>query len=190
VSIKNSNLYVEKIFAEHPLGLWAFDDDVSYRQFLDPITQNLADPAWIHTNHAIITAVDYPDAPIDRAQTRIKVNSGSAAVVSFIGSSFGLGTDMFDQSRGTITVSTNVHHEAQQIFQYEIGTVINSVETSTIYPAFLGWQTLVHTVDLPDPTDYVSLFIRIHCYSGGGVVRDVCRNIKWVPSDCTSIRSL
>ena len=29
MSIK-SNLYAEKIFAEHPIGLWSLDDDVDY----------------------------------------------------------------------------------------------------------------------------------------------------------------
>jgi hypothetical protein len=30
-----SNLYAEKIFAEHPLALWAFDDNVDFVSLLD-----------------------------------------------------------------------------------------------------------------------------------------------------------
>ena len=51
MSIK-SNLYAEKIFAEHPIGLWSLDDDVNYLSLISEEQRDLSS-LWMYTNSTI-----------------------------------------------------------------------------------------------------------------------------------------
>ena len=45
-----SNLYAEKVFAEHPLALWALDDAVDYLSLITEEQREIVEPAWSITN--------------------------------------------------------------------------------------------------------------------------------------------
>ena len=52
-----SNLYAEKVFAEHPTGLWALDDKVDYVSLISEEQRNLSN--WTITGG---THQDYPQS--------------------------------------------------------------------------------------------------------------------------------
>ena len=45
-----SNLYAEKVFAEHPLALWSLDDAVDYLSLITEEQREIVEPAWLIDN--------------------------------------------------------------------------------------------------------------------------------------------
>lgn len=83
--MQNSNLYIERISAEHPLGCWPLDDDISYNNFIygddanfdnwefsTPPQNIFREPLWDYPNYWASFAVaddhtilSYPNIPKD-----------------------------------------------------------------------------------------------------------------------------
>ena len=54
-----SNLYAEKIFSEHPIAMWTFDDNVKYVSLITDAQRSLT--AWTFTSSA--TGTSYTEQP-------------------------------------------------------------------------------------------------------------------------------
>jgi hypothetical protein len=77
----SSNLYAEKIFAEHPSVLWALDDTANFVSYIPATVQDLT--TWTVTNDDVLTAFDNDSSPYpknkDAATTLISgIAAGSA----------------------------------------------------------------------------------------------------------------
>jgi hypothetical protein len=59
--ISPSNLYAEKVFSEHPISLWALDDESSYVSFLTESNRDLSN--WTPTNCTFSTVTNISDEP-------------------------------------------------------------------------------------------------------------------------------
>jgi len=56
-----SNLYAEKVFAEHPTGLWALDDNADYISLISEEQRNLVNwDVFGGTKEAYTESVDEP----------------------------------------------------------------------------------------------------------------------------------
>jgi hypothetical protein len=58
------NLYATKVFAEHPISMWALDESVGYVSLIDPINQDLS--YWEISGATIVnaeTSVLFEEAP-------------------------------------------------------------------------------------------------------------------------------
>ena len=54
-----SNLYAEKVFAEHPTGLWALDDRADYISLLSESQRNLSN--WTIVGGCLLYTSDAAD---------------------------------------------------------------------------------------------------------------------------------
>jgi hypothetical protein len=65
-----SNLYAEKVFAEHPTGLWALDDKADYISLISEAQRNLSN--WSisgGTYEEYAQSVDEPDIMVEPTST-------------------------------------------------------------------------------------------------------------------------
>ena len=60
MSIK-SNLYAERIFAEHPIGLWALDDNVDYLSLVSTGNRNIS--TWDFTDATVSSSTQDLNKP-------------------------------------------------------------------------------------------------------------------------------
>lgn len=168
--MKTSNLYAERVFAEHPLALWPLDDNISFLQLFTDSQQNLSDGTyWTLTNLDELDEVDYSDTPVSNSTSSRFILSSSSSYLSEITSTFTLNsTDDFDSSRSTACFSTHVYQSSVFIDSFDIGISYDSTESHTTYSfaSDVGWHNIFHTFDLPANKD-ITFFIRIRYSSNG-----------------------
>jgi hypothetical protein len=82
-----SNLYAEKIYSEHPVVLWALDDQLDYIGLISEAQRNLAG-LWTPTSATLATSFDdlkepFPNSVLTRARLNVPVSETlEASVVS------------------------------------------------------------------------------------------------------------
>ena len=79
-----SNLYAEKVFAEHPIALWSLDDDAGFASFIPDANKDLT--TWTKTGAGATVAsfsnADFPYPPLENDYTAQVSISGSASTVT------------------------------------------------------------------------------------------------------------
>jgi len=180
--ITNSNLYAERVFAEHPLSLWPLDDNISFLQLFSDAQQNLSDNTyWSTSNLAQQDPREYSETPIPGStSSRFTLNSSNSYVAE-ITSNFTLNsTDDFDISKNSGCFSAHVYQESIFIDSFEIGVSYGSVEdtSSFSFDTDVGWHSILHTFDLPE-NEELTFFIRI-TFSDSGYVSDFVTQINGV----------
>lgn len=170
-----SNLYAEKVFAEHPLNLWALDDTVDYISLLSETDReinnwtadnciaifqdNIAGVPFIGNHTTLITA----NAP-EGVSSTCKVTSGS--IINFLD----LNSEM-----STITISGYFNALSSYITGITIGYEYNDTLTGEVirHEKFVSvsiyekWFLMSETFDYPDQNVSLRLFIEVSYLNGG-----------------------
>ena len=119
-----SNLYAEKVFAEHPTGLWALDDKADYISLVSEEQRVLSDPTkWDITGGTVSAYPASVDEPfigsyvgkIVAAPTQSE--SGSVTVISKDILSF----KKFNEYLKTFSVGGYFYSESAYVAGFEIG---------------------------------------------------------------------
>lgn len=168
--ITNSNLYAERVFAEHPLALWPLDDNISFLQLLTDSQRDLSDEySWEYLDLVREEPVNYSNTPIPGSVSSRFSFSPSASYTAEIKSLFTFNTlSDFDLSKNTACISTHVYQGSIFIDSYEIGIRYDSIEDYTEYSfeANVGWNIISHTFVIPENKN-IEFFIRINYSSNG-----------------------
>lgn len=164
MAIKNSNLYAEKIFAEHPLALWTLDDDISFLQLFSDSQQDFFNQSlWSYTNLNKETVQEYSITPIQGSpQSRFSA-AASGVFTSKIQSVFTLSSSsFFSDERTTACFSAHVYQSSIYISGFDIGIEYDGEEDYSSYSfgTDVEWHKLSHTFDIPNNKN-ISFFIRI-----------------------------
>ncbi len=78
-----SNLYAEKIYAEHPIALWALDDAQTYISFISDTNRNVN--TWTKTNCTTAAYTDaFPYSPFSDSSTTQVFFNGTGATVKLV----------------------------------------------------------------------------------------------------------
>jgi hypothetical protein len=78
-----SNLYAEKVYAEHPIALWALDDAQTYISFISDTNRNV--DTWTKTNCTTAPYTDvYPYSPFSSSSTTQVFFNGTGATVKLV----------------------------------------------------------------------------------------------------------
>lgn len=154
MSIK-SNLYAEKAFAEHPIGLWTVDDKLDYKSLIDDTYRDVS--LWTVVSgspspEAVSELLSpFPDSPV--------FGLTDSGAYSIVGDSISLSS--LDSSLGSITVSAFI-----KIFSGTVGTISFGIKDSTtIYKKDFTefptneWFFVSATFDIPpsNPGIYLSV---------------------------------
>ena len=154
-----SNLYASKIFAEHPLALWALDDNLPYISLLEEQYKDIEN-TWVfsgsgqfveYSSNQIplnVPLINDPTALVTKqisSNTNFTLESPSAAYFNSL-------TDL-DQDKQSVSINLYVYPKTSIIDYYEIGfeyfnPAINDTvrNVNRVEPIALGlWQKITHT---------------------------------------------
>ena len=162
--LKNSNLYAERIYAEHPLGLWPLDDDISFLQLFSDNQQDLLNGSlWGYTNLNTENPELYDFIPITSSpQSRFSLSS-SPSLLTEIASVFSVSSSSsFSSDKETACFSAHVYQESIFISYFEIGISYDGQEYKTehSFGSEIGWKKLSHTFNIPENKN-ISFFIKV-----------------------------
>jgi hypothetical protein len=171
-----SNLYAEKVFAEHPLGLWALDDKLDYLSLITE-TQREIDVYWTVDNATAYPGTEITGEPFQDSPTTVlegDVPVGSTNDIVIISPNL-VNLNTLDQSLGSFCVGGYVFCDSAYLQSISIGyeytdpstslSVINTktFETSTTQ----SWLFISETFEIPDVDANLRAYLKITTTSGG-----------------------
>ena len=175
-----SNLYAEKVFAEHPTGLWALDDRADYISLLSESQRNLS-------NWTIVggTYVNYPES-VDEPFINSYVGKITATPTSDeFASITAISNDImnlqdFNKYLRTFSVGGYFYSESAYIAGFEIGyqytdtTSGQNVTHLKNYDSIINsnWVFVSETFDTPPDDANIRLVFKIN-FIGGSETEDV-----------------
>ena len=175
-----SNLYAEKVFAEHPTGLWALDDKVDYVSLISEEQRNLSN--WTITGG---TYQDYPqsigepfiDSYVGKI-TATPTNSDFASVLVVSNEIMDL-RDM-NEYLGTFSIGGYFYSESAYVSGFEIGYQYEDTTSGQIVTHLKNYDTIINnswvfiseTFDTPTDDSKIQLVFKIN-FIGGSEIEDV-----------------
>jgi len=173
-----SNLYAEKIFAEHPTIMWALDDQIDYISLIDETDRNIS--LWTITGASATTssiaAEPFPDSVTTRLEDTMPVNlPGEIKAVSPNIINF---TDL-DQTLTTFCVGAYFYSDSAYLTGVSIGYQYTDTTSSQIVEKlqtfntniFQAWGFVSGTFEIPDEDTELRLVIKFN-YDQGGSTSD------------------
>ena len=152
MSYTSSNLYASRVYAEHPVALWAMDEPNYFISLISQEEKEITESNWdfdnaIRNASATFTLSGYPfdDLNVDR----IYLATASAATVEFtVSLSSSVSYAELDPNKGSICVSNYMYIPEQTSILYaDIGFVLDGQELYTRYSSLKTniWEKISHT---------------------------------------------
>jgi hypothetical protein len=164
-----SNLYAEKIFAEHPVSMWALDDSVDYISLISEADRDLT--TWTITNGSATSGVIINEPFIDSFTTLITgevpaTSSGSTICVSPDIINF---TEL-DQDLKTFCIGGYFYSDSIFLNSISIGFEYTDTETLStvkqvktfITSIFNKWTFISSTFEIPDQNTDLRIVLEIN----------------------------
>lgn len=169
-----SNLYAEKVFAEHPLELWSLDDDINYLSLISESDRDLS--LWTELVNGTATVSSLPDAPFENSRTTVLEGNAPTGSSSFfkitspdLFTTSNLNTDM-----ATMSIASYMYIASPYITSVEIGyeyydSNLNiSTEVLKYFPisTYDSWVFLAETFNVPEKNVDYRLVIKFSYIAG------------------------
>jgi hypothetical protein len=177
----SSNLYAEKVFAEHPLGLWALDEKLDYLSLIQESQRDVED-SWTVTGGTAFSGLDIVGEPfVDSATTVIKglVPTGDTNEIVCISPNLA-NFATFDEQYGNFCIGSYIYIDsiyAQSVsigYEYTDPTsliVYQNVKTFEVSVSN-SWIFVSETFDTPNEATNFRVVIKINTLNGGTLVDD------------------
>ena len=174
MSYKNSNLYASRVYSEHPVAMWAMDEEYFFFSLISEDEKLLSSSGsnWFFTNAVSSLATDIFTIPIDEDPTvKVYLTSASSRYAEIQLASPISYEDSIDLEKGSVSISTHINiPAATNILKIQIGFLINSEyfykEFSNLLDDF--WEFLSFTKQLDSEED-ISPLIKIFYKNDGNV---------------------
>lgn len=175
-----SNLYAEKVFAEHPTGLWALDDKADYVSLLSESQRNLSN--WTITGGTYQNYIQSVDEPFINSYvgkiTATPTDNESASIIAVSNEIMNL-RDLNEYLR-TFSVGGYFYSESAYVAGFEIGyqytdtTSGQEVRHLKNYDTVINsnWIFISETFDTPPDDTKLKLVFKIN-FIGGSETEDV-----------------
>jgi hypothetical protein len=175
-----SNLYAEKVFAEHPTGLWALDDKADYVSLLSESQRNLSN--WTITGGTYQNYTQSVDEPFINSYvgkiTATTTDNESASIIAVSNEIMNL-RDLNEYLR-TFSVGGYFYSESAYVAGFEIGyqytdtTSGQEVRHLKNYDTVINsnWIFISETFDTPPDDTKLKLVFKIN-FIGGSETEDV-----------------
>lgn len=170
-----SNLYAEKVFAEHPSALWALDDEVDYISLIDENDRNMS--TWTITNGSSADGASIQNEPFPTSKTNIvtgDVPTGLTETVTLISPDIinfqSLNQDLDNFSIGTYFNSLSSFIASVSIgYEYYDTTSGTTVQRLKEFDTSISdrWLFISETFGIPSENTTFRIVIKI-TYLGGG----------------------
>jgi hypothetical protein len=170
-----SNLYAEKIFAEHPATLWALDDQVDYVSLISEAKRNVS--AWVLSGAASWgTVTDIFDEPFPSSNTSVLVGSvpsGPKGQITGVSQAI-YNFKEFDSDLGTFCIGGYFYSKSPFISGIHIGYEYFDEITAEKITKLKYFETLVsdewifisETFQIPEDDSKMSVVIKIDYIAG------------------------
>ena len=173
-----SNLYAEKIFAEHPTIMWALDDNADYISLIDETDRDIS--LWTITDGTATTSSianePFPDSVTTEIQGDVPaVSSGSVIAISPNIINF---SDL-NQDLKTFCVGAYFYSQSAYLTSVSIGYEYTDTTSSQIVQklqtfntnVFEAWGFVSGTFEIPDEDTELRMVIEF-TYDQGGTTSD------------------
>jgi hypothetical protein len=165
MSYTRSSLYASRVYAEHPVALWAMDEPNYFISLISEAEKSITTSSWNFDNaissSAPFTLSGYPFEDLN--VNKIYLATASAATIKFtVSLSSSLSYTEFDPNKGSVCISNYIYIPEQTSILYtDIGFVVDGEERYTRY-SFLktnNWEKISYTE--PVSGESFSPFIRV-----------------------------
>lgn len=159
-----SNLYAEKIFSEHPIALWNFDDKVDFLSLLSEEQKALS--GWTVNNGSITTSAPSSIAP--PVQTSPSATITSSAPTTKLTSPNIINAGLLDEDKDTINISTYFYASELNVdsvelgYEYTLGSSTTQVLETFNITASSTWAFLSKTFDKPEVNAEIRIVVKIN----------------------------
>jgi hypothetical protein len=176
-----SSLYAEKVFAEHPLGLWALDEKVDYLSLITESQRDVED-LWTITGGTAFSGAGIVGEPfIDSPTTVIKglVPTGDTNEIVCISPNLA-NFSTFDSEYGNFCIGSYIYIDSVYAQSISIGYEYTDPTSLIVYQDLKtfevevsdSWIFLSETFDTPDETANFRVVIKINTLDGGSTIDD------------------
>ena len=175
-----SNLYAEKVFSEHPTGLWALDDSADYISLISESQRNLLN--WKITGGTHQEYSQSVDEPFINSYvgkiTATPTSSETASVIAISNNIMNLSD--FNQYLKTFSVGAYFYSESSYVAGFEIGYQYTDTTSGQDITHLKNYDTIVNknwifiseTFDTPPDNTEIRLVFKIN-FIGGSEDPDV-----------------
>lgn len=159
-----SNLYAARVFSEHPIALWALDDDFSYISRIPEAEKNILN--WDLYNLSQISPFTDPlNVPIEEAETSGATIVSASIALYGAASANAINTLLdLDPNKKTISINAFTYDFQGFVNNYQIGFLVSG---STLVSTYDGigleqWQKISHTINVPSGDVDIYPYIKIN----------------------------
>jgi hypothetical protein len=174
-----SNLYAEKIFSEHPIAMWALDDQADYLSLITDDKRNIytnsGSNAWTITNgtkaaNSAILNEPLPDtstttvlSTFEAGQATTRIDLESSEIVSPVS---------MNALLETFSIGAYVFSETPTVLSYEIGYTYDGLAAPVLrkFDSQISgrWGLISETFGIPVTANPIKVVIRITHTNAGG----------------------
>ena len=175
-----SNLYAEKIYAEHPLVLWALDDKLDYVSLISEGQRNLT-TLWTPTNATLAASFEnlkepFPDSHLNRVRVSVPVSETiEASIISPNILNFNTLADLGTFTIGSYFYSNSIFSQNVSIgYEYTnpaTSTIVQNLKTFTNVP-YQKWGFISETFEIPNVSAQLRLVIKVKIFEGSATSAD------------------
>jgi hypothetical protein len=169
-----SNLYAEKIFAEHPIGLWALDDNIDYLSLVSNTQRNFA--GWDFLDASVTTSnIDLNKPFLNSYLNEIQFDdfTETSKEIKFVGPDL-IDLDELNADLATLTSGCYFYTDSAYLksisigFEYNDTSSAETVESVTKYETEVSqkWIFLSHNSTYPDQSTSFRPIVKIE-FNGG-----------------------
>ena len=181
MSYTNSNLYASRVYAEHPVALWAMDEPNYFVSLISQEEKEITESYWdfdnvIINSSAVFTLSGYPFDDLD--VNKLYLSTSSSVTAQFeVSLSSPISYTELDPNKGSVCVSNYIYvPEETSILYADIGFVVDGQQSYTRYLSGAdeslktnNWEKISHTS--PTEGESFSPFIRL-VYDPGFVANE------------------
>lgn len=165
-----SNLYAERVFAEHPIALWSLDDKLDYLSLIDEADRDMS--TW-SISGGTLEELDVPVSKPFPDSYGIKITGDTPTTTTAelsITSNDTFNFSDLNQTLGTFSLGAWIYANNRNLESITIGYSYNSGSTvelkKFLVEASENWVFVSETFNIPDVDDNAKIIIKIRYFLG------------------------
>jgi len=177
----SSNLYAEKIYSEHPLVLWALDDQLDYISLISESQRDVY-TNWTASNATKLTGSSITDEPFpesNSSKVRCSVPASGTGTSSIVSQNIINFQDM-NPELGTFCISSNIFSNTPYLSSISIGYEYTDPATSSVVQVLKNFETTYldswaffsETFSIPSINAQCRAVIKFFVLAGGASTAD------------------
>jgi len=167
MSYKNSNIYSSRVFAEHPLALWAIDEDLYFKSLIPESAKTINSIDWTISNGTLVEVFTPPSQiPIEDSYiSKVYLSASASNTVQILSDEIQYALK-FDEEKDTVCFNFFIYIPRSTVVDsVEAGIIVGTEQnkiTKEIQPSDYGFWKKVEIVQKIIDTRSIYPFIRIN----------------------------